>query len=153
MEVNKLGMSCGFPKWETEYISGKYRKNQGQANRRVTEFGCSLMLLLMRSFTRNKTRFTSSHPQNVESNSTSHVFWPLTFNLMLSWMEHHSKDSQEQLQEELAMLHRDFPNLKREQLLEAKENLDRYFDLAVRIFLRLEKERAKTPFDTTKKNS
>ena len=68
-------------------------------------------------------------------------------------METHSKDSQEQLQEELAMLHRDFPNLKREQLLEAKENLDRYFDLAVRIFLRLEREKTDKPFDSSSKNS
>ena len=68
-------------------------------------------------------------------------------------METHSKDSQEQLQEELAMLHRDFPNLKRERLLEAKENLDRYFDLAVRIFLRLEKEKAQEAFDSSKENS
>jgi hypothetical protein len=50
--------------------------------------------------------------------------------------------SEEDFQEELAMLHRDYPNLSRTQLLEAKENLDRYFDLAVRIFLRLEKEKA-----------
>lgn len=49
---------------------------------------------------------------------------------------------EERLQEELIMIHRDFPNLNRLELLEAKENLDRYFDLAVRIFLRLEKEKA-----------
>jgi hypothetical protein len=153
MEVNKLGMSCGFPKWETEYISGKCRKNQGQENRRVTEVGTCLTLLLMRSFTINKTRSHRPHPQNGEPNSTSHVFWPLTFDLMLPWMEPYPKDSQEQLQEELAMLHRDFPSLKREQLLEAKENLDRYFDLAVRIFLRLEKEKMQKDFDTSTKNS
>jgi len=60
-------------------------------------------------------------------------------------MEHYPKDRQEQLQDEMVMLHRVYPNLNREQLLEAKENLDRYFDLAVRIFLRLERERQISP--------
>ena len=50
------------------------------------------------------------------------------------------ESSEEQLQEDLVLLHRIYPNLNREQLLEAKEHLDRYFDLAVRIFLRLERE-------------
>ena len=53
-----------------------------------------------------------------------------------------SEGSQEQTQEDLILLHRIYPNLNRQQLLEAKENLDRYFDLAVRIFLRLEREEA-----------
>lgn len=72
---------------------------------------------------------------------------------MLAWMETASRDSQEQLQDDLVMLHRIYPNLNREQLLEAKENLDRYFDLAVRIFLRLEREENKESFDTTAENS
>jgi hypothetical protein len=72
---------------------------------------------------------------------------------MLLWMKPHPKDSQEQLQDELVMLHRVYPNLNREQLLEAKENLDRYFDLAVRIFLRLEQEQNGDAFDTPKETS
>jgi len=40
------------------------------------------------------------------------------------------------------LLHHIYPNLNHQQLLEAKEHLDRYFDLAVRIFLRLEREEA-----------
>ena len=107
----------------------------------------------MRSFTRNKNGARPDYPQNAEPNSTSHVFWPLTFDLMLPWMEHYPKDSQEQIQDELVLLHRVYPNLNREQLLEAKENLDRYFDLAVRIFLRLEREKTNKPFDSSSKNS
>jgi|1185.fasta_scaffold00023_6 hypothetical protein len=62
-----------------------------------------------------------------------------------------AEDSQEQIQEDLVLLHRIYPNLNRHQLLEAKENLDRYFNLAVRIFLRLEREDA--ALDPTNKNS
>jgi hypothetical protein len=62
-------------------------------------------------------------------------------------------DSQEQIQKDLALLHRIYPNLSREQLLEAKENLDRYFDLAVRIFLRLKREEAARMLDQPSKNS
>ena len=72
---------------------------------------------------------------------------------MLPWMEHYPKDSQEQLQDELVLLHRVYPNLNREQLLEAKENLDRYFDLAVRVFLRLEREQNSSAVDTQSENS
>jgi hypothetical protein len=42
--------------------------------------------------------------------------------------------------EDLALLHEIYPNLTREELLQAKENLDRYFDLAIKISLRLEEE-------------
>jgi hypothetical protein len=64
-----------------------------------------------------------------------------------------AEDSQEQIQENLVLLHRIYPNLNREQLLEAKEHLDRYFDLAVRIFLRLEREEALGMLDQPKENS
>jgi hypothetical protein len=63
------------------------------------------------------------------------------------------EQSQEQIQEDLILLHRIYPNLNRQQLLEAKENLDRYFDLAVRIFLRLEREEASHKLDPSKENS
>jgi hypothetical protein len=64
-----------------------------------------------------------------------------------------SEDSQEQIQEDLILLHRIYPNLTRQQLLEAKQNLDRYFDLAVRIFLRLEREEAERKLDPPEENS
>ena len=60
---------------------------------------------------------------------------------------------QEQIQEDMILLHRIYPNLTRQQLLEAKENLDRYFDLAVRIFLRLEREEAERKLDHPAENS
>ena len=63
------------------------------------------------------------------------------------------EQSQEQIQEDLILLHRIYPNLNRQQLLEAKENLDRYFDLAVRIFLRLEREEVSRELDPAKENS
>jgi hypothetical protein len=62
-------------------------------------------------------------------------------------------DIQEQLQDDLVLLHRIYPNLSREQLLEAKEHLDRYFDLAIRIFLRLEREEASQMLDPSSENS
>jgi hypothetical protein len=62
-------------------------------------------------------------------------------------------DTQEQLQDDLVLLHRIYPNLNREQLLEAKEHLDRYFDLAVRIFLRLEREENSQMLDPSNENS
>jgi len=49
---------------------------------------------------------------------------------------------EDSFEKDLELLHNIYPNLSPTQLLEAKENLDRYFDLAVRIFLRLEKEEA-----------
>lgn len=61
--------------------------------------------------------------------------------------------SQEQIQEDLILLHRIYPNLTRQQLFEAKENLDRYFDLAVRIFLRLEREEASRELDPSKETA
>jgi len=63
------------------------------------------------------------------------------------------EQNQEQIQEDLVLLHRIYPNLNREQLLEAKEHLDRYFDLAVRIFLRLEREEAPGMLDHPEENS
>lgn len=61
--------------------------------------------------------------------------------------------SEEQIQEDLLLLRRIYPHLTRQQLLEAKENLDRYFALAVRICLRLEREKPGSDFDMTPKNS
>lgn len=66
---------------------------------------------------------------------------------MLAGMEL-SPASEEQIQDDLVLLHRIYPNLNRKELLEAKENLDRYFDLAVRVFLRLEREQNYSPIDT-----
>jgi hypothetical protein len=63
------------------------------------------------------------------------------------------EQSQEQIQEDLVLLHRIYPNLNREQLFEAKEHLDRYFDLAVRIFLRLEHGEDSHMLDQPKENS
>ena len=63
------------------------------------------------------------------------------------------EQTQEQIQEDLILLHRIYPKLNRQQLLEAKENLDRYFDLAVRIFLRLEREEAARKLDPSIENS
>jgi len=63
------------------------------------------------------------------------------------------EQTQEQIQEDLVLLHRIYPKLNRQQLLEAKENLDRYFDLAVQIFLRLEREEAGRKLDPSKENS
>jgi hypothetical protein len=64
-----------------------------------------------------------------------------------------AEDNQEQIQDNLVLLHRIYPNLNREQLLEAKEHLDRYFDLAVRIFLRLEREETSGMLDQPIENS
>lgn len=64
-----------------------------------------------------------------------------------------SGENPEQTQDDLVLLHQDHPKLNQKQLLEAKENLDRYFDLAVRIFLRLENEQQQSAFDTTKETS
>ena len=72
---------------------------------------------------------------------------------MLVGMELTFKHSQDQIKEDLILLHRIYPNLNRQQLLEAKEHLDRYFDLAVRIFLRLEREEASGMLDQPKENS
>ena len=73
---------------------------------------------------------------------------------MLRRMFHYSTEqTEDQIQDDLVLLHRIYPNLNRQQLLEAKENLDRYFDLAVRIFLRLEREEASRNLDPAKENS
>ena len=64
-----------------------------------------------------------------------------------------AENSEEKFQNDLVLLHRIYPNLNREQLLEAKEHLDRYFDLAVRIFLRLEREEDSGMLDQPKENS
>ena len=64
-----------------------------------------------------------------------------------------SEQSQEQIQEDMILLHRIYPNLNREQLFEAKEHLDRYFDLAVRIFLRLENAENSHMLDQPDENS
>jgi hypothetical protein len=64
-----------------------------------------------------------------------------------------SEQSQEQIQEDMILLHRIYPNLNREQLFEAKEHLDRYFDLAVRIFLRLENAENSHMLDQPEVNS
>lgn len=67
-------------------------------------------------------------------------------------MGHHLSD-EDQLQEDLILLHRIYPNLNRKELFEAKENLDRYFDLAVRVFLRLEQQENSSSFDRQSENS
>jgi hypothetical protein len=86
-----------------------------------------------------------------------HLFtasWQRNFFLCFQGMYYAKPEqTQEQIQEDLILLHRIYPNLTRQQLLEAKENLDRYFDLAVRIFLRLEREEASRELDPPKENS
>ena len=86
-----------------------------------------------------------------------HLFtasWEQSFFLCSEGMYYAKPEqSQEQIQEDLILLHRIYPNLTRQQLFEAKENLDRYFDLAVRIFLRLEREAAAHELDPSKENS
>lgn len=67
-------------------------------------------------------------------------------------MGNHLSD-EDQLQEDLILLHRIYPNLNRKELFEAKENLDRYFDLAVRVFLRLEQQQNSSSFDRQSENS
>lgn len=59
----------------------------------------------------------------------------------------------EEPEEDLVLLRRNYPHLNRGELIEAKENLDRYFDLAVRIWRRLEQERPLTEVDASQKNS
>jgi hypothetical protein len=66
-------------------------------------------------------------------------------------MGNHLSD-EDHLQEDLILLHRIYPNLNRKELFEAKENLDRYFDLAVRVFLRLEQQENSSSFDRQSKN-
>lgn len=68
-------------------------------------------------------------------------------------MEFNFVQTEEQIQEDLILLHRIYPNLNRQQLLEAKENLDRYFIRAVRMFLRLKSEEAVSRFDMAAENS
>lgn len=50
--------------------------------------------------------------------------------------------------DDLVLLHEIYPNFDRNQLLEAKETLDRYFDSAVSICLRLAREQNKTFIDS-----
>jgi hypothetical protein len=64
-----------------------------------------------------------------------------------------AEKTEDQIQDDLVLLHRIYPNLDRKQLLEAKENLDRYFDLAVSIFLRLERNESLEVLDPAKENS
>ncbi|PYP90829.1 MAG: hypothetical protein DMG65_09985 [Candidatus Angelobacter sp. Gp1-AA117] len=64
-----------------------------------------------------------------------------------------SAQTEDQIKDDLVLLHRIYPDLDRKQLLEAKENLDRYFDLAVRIFLRLEQNESPQLLDPTEENS
>jgi hypothetical protein len=59
--------------------------------------------------------------------------------------------TEDEIRDDLILLHRIYPDLTRDQLLEAKENLDRYFNLAVRIFLR-EKQQLEL-LDLANKNS
>ena len=152
MEVNKLGMDCG------DFLAGKLgilaklleksRAGESQSNwvRGLSDAAPDAQL--------HDKQMAVSPPPSPKGWTRFNITRLPAFDLRsyASWMETHSKDSQEQLQEELAMLHRDFPNLKREQLLEAKENLDRYFDLAVRIFLRLEREKTDKSFDSSSEN-
>lgn len=59
----------------------------------------------------------------------------------------HSKDS-----EILAMMRKMYPALGDQQLIEAKENLERYLKLAWRIADRIVKDSEKPPFDNTADN-
>ncbi len=55
--------------------------------------------------------------------------------------------------DDLVLLHEIYPNLDRGELLEAKETLDRYFDLAVSICLRLAREQNKASVDSNNETS
>ena len=68
-------------------------------------------------------------------------------------LDYVTENTEDQIKDDLVLLHQIYPNLNREQLLEAKENLDRYFDLAVRIFLRLEQNESPQLLDPTEENS
>ena len=140
---------------ETGYISkttGKIKR--GAIDSDSTERFASDDLLVRREPASQETGagFYRGHPQNVKPDSSFHVFLRGAITLMLAWMEL-SSNSEEQLQDDLVLLHRVYPNLNRKQLLEAKENLDRYFNLAVREFLRLEREQNSSAVDTQSKNS
>jgi hypothetical protein len=67
-------------------------------------------------------------------------------------MEVFENQTEDQIQDDLILLHRIYPDLSRDQLLEAKENLDRYFALAVRIFLREQQQQSEL-LDPADKNS
>lgn len=56
----------------------------------------------------------------------------------LSKLDMHINSNENQIDEDLILLHEIYPNLSWKELIEAKENLDRYFNLAVRIWCRLE---------------
>jgi len=51
-------------------------------------------------------------------------------------MDIFANQTEDEIRDDLILLHHIYPDLNRDQLLEAKENLDRYFNLAVQIFLR-----------------
>ena len=51
-------------------------------------------------------------------------------------MDIFANQTEDEIRDDLILLHRIYPDLNRDQLLEATENLDRYFNLAVQIFLR-----------------
>ena len=61
--------------------------------------------------------------------------------------------SPEDLNEDLLVLQQVYPCFDRDQLLQAKETLDGYFDLAVSICLRLAREEDEAHFDNQAENS
>lgn len=66
----------------------------------------------------------------------SRLFLQAIFCFDSRYMEMFRDQTEDEIRDDLILLHHIYPDLTRDQLLEAKENLDRYFNLAVRIFLR-----------------
>lgn len=111
----------------------------------------ALRLASSASFTMNKWPTIPRMPPVIHLFTAS---WKHGFSVCSQGMYYAKPEqTQEQIQEDLILLHRIYPKLNRQQLLEAKENLDRYFDLAVRIFLRLEREEAARKLDPSIENS
>lgn len=81
----------------------------------------------------------------------SRLFLEVIFCFDSRCMELLCDQTEDEIRDDLILLHRIYPDLTRDQLLEAKENLDRYFNLAVRIFLR-EKQQLEL-LDLANKNS
>lgn len=83
------------------------------------------------------------NPHKANQSRHFHFFTRQLLAVMLPHMSEINKSEvEDRLHNDLLLLHQIYPTLNRAELLEAKENLDRYFDLAIRIFLRLQKTQA-----------
>jgi len=135
-----------FQAGKSQYRSKNTGKIKGVSSAALSPCGC-----FSTSFTMNNVAIIPRMQPAIHLFTAS---WERSFFLCSHCMYYAKPEpSQEQIQEDLVLLHRIYPNLNREQLLEAKEHLDRYFDLAVRIFLRLEREEVPDMLDQAKENS